>query len=262
MTLRERLAGSRPLVVAHRGDWSAAPENSRAAIAAAGAFDMVEVDVRLSADGVPVLMHDPTLARTAGRPESVRDLVFADLSRTRLSGSRETVPSLAEGLEAAPTGLLFDIDVKDAAELDPVGAFLAGRPERSRVMLKHDVDGPASLSALLSLEARHGIPVIAKVALSSKADIALVERIRDAGVAAAEVRFAHAGLLSAACATGLTISVYTLDEIACDGFSDTAGLRDPAAIWGRLAELGVGLIMTDAPAAVSGFLDETGRSAA
>jgi glycerophosphoryl diester phosphodiesterase len=60
---------SRPLVFAHRGGAALAPENTIAAFDAgvsAGA-DGIELDVRLSSDGVPVVHHDATLQRTTGR---------------------------------------------------------------------------------------------------------------------------------------------------------------------------------------------------
>lgn len=71
---------STPLVVAHRGHASRYPENSRAGIAAACAAGaaFVEFDVQLTADAVPVVLHDPTLERTGGDPRRIRDLAAAD----------------------------------------------------------------------------------------------------------------------------------------------------------------------------------------
>ena len=68
--------------LAHRGDWRHAPENSIAALQAALAVpgcDGVEFDVRLSSDGVPVLLHDETLQRVQGRSERVDALRARDL---------------------------------------------------------------------------------------------------------------------------------------------------------------------------------------
>jgi glycerophosphoryl diester phosphodiesterase len=60
------LAAQRVLVVAHRGNSSVAPENTLPAFHSATALgvDMVEFDYHHSADGVPVVIHDPTLERT------------------------------------------------------------------------------------------------------------------------------------------------------------------------------------------------------
>ncbi|HEX6125738.1 MAG TPA: glycerophosphodiester phosphodiesterase family protein [Pyrinomonadaceae bacterium] len=72
-----------PLIIAHRGASALAPENTLAAFKRAievGA-DGVEFDVRLSKDGVPVVIHDATLLRTAGVNERVTDLTAEQLSR-------------------------------------------------------------------------------------------------------------------------------------------------------------------------------------
>lgn len=72
-----------PRVIAHRGGCSLGPENTIAAFdrgLAAGA-DGLEMDVRLSADGVVVVCHDPTLDRTTDRTGPVSALTAAELAR-------------------------------------------------------------------------------------------------------------------------------------------------------------------------------------
>ena len=72
-----------PLVIAHRGVSAHAPENTLAAFQMAidvGA-DGVELDVRLSKDGVPIVVHDRNLVRLAGRSDSVANLTAGELSR-------------------------------------------------------------------------------------------------------------------------------------------------------------------------------------
>ena len=89
---------ARTLRLAHRGDWRTAPENTLAAFAAAlavPACDGLEFDVRVSADGVPVICHDATLERTHGRPDRV-DALTADALEAL------GVPTLADVL--APAG--------------------------------------------------------------------------------------------------------------------------------------------------------------
>jgi glycerophosphoryl diester phosphodiesterase len=74
---------ARPLVFAHRGGAKLAPENTLAAFEsgmAAGA-DGVELDVRLSRDGVPVVFHDADLDRTTDRSGPVIALSAAELAR-------------------------------------------------------------------------------------------------------------------------------------------------------------------------------------
>jgi glycerophosphoryl diester phosphodiesterase len=73
----------RPLIFAHRGGARLAPENTMAAIdngMSLGA-DGFEIDVQLSADGVPVVIHDPTLDRTTDRTGPVGALTAGELAR-------------------------------------------------------------------------------------------------------------------------------------------------------------------------------------
>ena len=72
----------RPTVFAHRGGAALAPENTLVAFDAglAAGADGIELDVRLSRDGVPVLMHDPTLERTTNGSGPVDERTAADLA--------------------------------------------------------------------------------------------------------------------------------------------------------------------------------------
>jgi len=67
-----------PLIIAHRGNSSSAPENTLEAIREAIAIgsDCVEVDVRCTKDSIPVLMHDPGLGRVTGDRGNVASLTL------------------------------------------------------------------------------------------------------------------------------------------------------------------------------------------
>ena len=125
-------AAAAPMLrLAHRGDWRLAPENSlEALVLAAGSdgIDGVEFDVRLSRDGVPVLLHDDTLARVQGRDDAVTDVTAAEL---RGAG----IPSLAEVLAALPKDLFLDVELKGDAHGDATADVLRagrGRPRSVR----------------------------------------------------------------------------------------------------------------------------------
>lgn len=81
--MRRRPAYVWPRIVAHRGAGIHAPENTLAALRTCLEFGLraVEFDVMLSADGIPVLMHDPQLGRTVAGREWVSALSAADLCR-------------------------------------------------------------------------------------------------------------------------------------------------------------------------------------
>lgn len=115
------------LVIAHRGGLALAPENTIEAIErslAAGA-DGVEFDVRVTRDGVPVLLHDATLTRTTGEHRTLADVSASDLAAVDASWSfpewagRTAVPTLEEVLDRfrrAP----FVIEIKEFAAAEPV----------------------------------------------------------------------------------------------------------------------------------------------
>ena len=94
--------------LAHRGDWRRAPENTLAAFLAAIAVpgcDGLEFDVRASADGVPVVIHDETLERVQGVDARVDELSAEALER-------HGVPSLADVLAAVPRRAFLDVELK------------------------------------------------------------------------------------------------------------------------------------------------------
>jgi len=100
---------------AHRGlhDRSAGPpENSLAAFeAAVTAGYGIELDVRLAADGVPVVFHDAGLERLTGLAGWVSSSSSARLARARLGGSDQPIPRLEEALSVVRgrTPLLVEI---------------------------------------------------------------------------------------------------------------------------------------------------------
>lgn len=143
-----------PLVIAHRGASSLAPENTRAAFRRAmdDGADGLEFDVRLAADGVPVVIHDATLKRTAGRKGEIASLSSAALAeidvgswfnrrrpaRSREGYALERVATLARVLdEFAPRSRALYVELKcdraDACLLAAaVAEVLRGRPVAAR----------------------------------------------------------------------------------------------------------------------------------
>jgi glycerophosphoryl diester phosphodiesterase len=105
-----RAMGSpRVLALAHRGDWSEARENTLAAFAAAerAGADMIELDVRVTADGAVAVLHDPTLERVWGRPQAVAGLTRDELGE---------IPELADALAAVRIPVMVDYTLADVVE--------------------------------------------------------------------------------------------------------------------------------------------------
>lgn len=112
---------SQPLVVSHAACAGHAPENTLAGLRLAlhmGA-DAIEVDVHLSADGIPILMHDDSVDRTTDGRGTVASLTLSEL-RELDAGARspfeafrgEKVPTLAEALEVSRGRALLVIEIK------------------------------------------------------------------------------------------------------------------------------------------------------
>lgn len=120
-------------IVAHRAAAELFPENTGAAIrSCAGLADLVEFDVRTSADGELVLMHDETVDRTTDGTGFVAALDLASLKTLdagaefspRFAGER--IPTLAEALHALPPGIPALVDCKVAAPAAVAAALRAG----------------------------------------------------------------------------------------------------------------------------------------
>jgi glycerophosphoryl diester phosphodiesterase len=99
---------ARPLVISHRTHMGTQPENSLEGIRAALEEDVdgIEIDVRASADGVPLLLHDATLGRTHGDPRALGDLRAAE---ARALG----VPALEEALATVAGRATLYVEVKE-----------------------------------------------------------------------------------------------------------------------------------------------------
>jgi glycerophosphoryl diester phosphodiesterase len=115
------------LRLAHRGDWRRAPENTLAALSAAldiTACDGLEFDVRVSRDGVPVLLHDATLGRVQRVEAAVDEL---DASALGVLGVPTLSLALASIDEDRPAAFL-DVELKGVDHAEPTAAvLLAGR---------------------------------------------------------------------------------------------------------------------------------------
>jgi glycerophosphoryl diester phosphodiesterase len=235
-----------PLVVAHRGASGYAPENTFAAFDRAIALDCpdIELDVWVSKDGVPVVMHDETLDRTTGAHGPVAGLTIAELRALDAGAwfgpafSGEHVPSLEEVLARSVGKARFTVEIKAAG----VGleAKVLG------LLTRYGMRSSASLCSfhpqvIAELEPVAGsVPVWFNVpALTSQAIVETL-RLRASGVAA-------------------PIDTVTM-ELAAE--ARDRGLQ--TAAWGvdsepdvrRAVECGLGRVICDRPDAVGAWLGQ------
>jgi glycerophosphoryl diester phosphodiesterase len=129
--------GAAPLVVAHRGASALETENTLPAFeeAVAAGADVVEFDVRMTADGVAVVMHDPDVSRTTDGHGRVRDLTLAQIRQLRIltrSGGTAEVPTLEETLRCCSGRIAVDVEIKN----------IPGEPD-------FDADGEPAVEATL-----------------------------------------------------------------------------------------------------------------
>ncbi|HEU4502116.1 MAG TPA: glycerophosphodiester phosphodiesterase family protein [Nitrospira sp.] len=109
----------RILKIGHRGAAGHAPENTLAAIRKGIALgvDFVEIDVRCTADGVLVVLHDATVNRTTNGKGPIERLSLRDV-RALDAGNGEYIPTLEEvlGVLAGQTGLMVELKIKGVAK--------------------------------------------------------------------------------------------------------------------------------------------------
>ena len=213
-----------PLIIGHRGASAFAPENTLTAFIAAvlqGA-DGIEFDVRLSGDGVPVIIHDDTLYRTHGLRRRVADLSAKELGDLG-------VPSLRQLFEVmADNKLLLCLEIKDSsAEL----AQQCCEMVREFSFEERTIVECFDLSVLKFVDLK-------KAALFEPrfyADHNLIDRALQVGasVLALHHRLAKAPLIEKAKLAGLRVVVWTVD--------------DP--VWvARARSLGIEALITNDPA--------------
>ncbi len=118
-----------PKIYAHRGASAELPENSLPAFARAierGAYG-IELDVHLSRDGVPVIIHDETVDRTTRGTGAVADMDLAELALLD-AGNGLRIPTLDDVLNVIGDVVHVDIEVKAAVAADAVLEATSRRP--------------------------------------------------------------------------------------------------------------------------------------
>lgn len=151
--MSERFFDVSGYVYAHRGLWGGAvPENSLAAFDAARAAGYgVELDVRLTMDGLPVVFHDATLERMCGRDEVVDRLKADELSVAHLPDGSH-IPSLERVLdvmEGLPVLIELKVDDNPSDIAERVAAVINGRRGLLAVM-SFDEQAVAQLCRLVT----------------------------------------------------------------------------------------------------------------
>jgi glycerophosphoryl diester phosphodiesterase len=240
-----------PLIIGHRGASAVAPENTMAAFreAIAVGADGIEFDVRLTRDGVPVVIHDSTLRRTGGLSQRIADLTWSEVAKVDVgswfsrSFANETVPSLAELFtlfESNNSTLYLEMKCDSAAEYAPLAAacceLIDQRGLKERVVVECFQLPALKIVSELSSDIKTVAlfePSISNPSVLS--DQSIINKAVDVGAAALALhhRLARRSLIEKAKDLGLHIAVWTVD--------------DPAWIE-RARTLGIDALITNNPA--------------
>ena len=211
----------KPAVVAHRGASAQCPENTLAAFRRAiemGA-DFFETDVRLSRDGVAVLMHDATLERTTDGTGPIAHLTLEEIKRLDAGSWKadefagERVPTLAEALELAAGRIRVSIEIKDPVAAEHVAeAVRAAKMDDQVMVLCFDDAVLARMRALAP-----AIPRLLLVGMKAPGDPPTEEIVRRCrAVEAVVMGVSHQGasreLIEAAHAAGIRVLFWTVND--------------------------------------------------
>ncbi len=262
-----------PLIIGHRGASAVAPENTLAAFERAllDGADGLEFDVRLARDGVPVVIHDATLRRTAGVDGSIATLSSTELAaidvgswfnrrfpaHARAAYARETVPTLARVFETvAPRCRRLYVELKcegrggaapRAGEVAPlvaqVVALVRAHKLESRVVIESFAVVAGSVAHAIAPEIETAAAFERRAARPLLSVPTILKRAHTAQ--ANELALHHSlvspRMVEAARGAGLRTVVWTVD--------------DPSWI-ARAATLGLSAVITNDPAGMRRASDE------
>jgi glycerophosphoryl diester phosphodiesterase len=231
-----------PLWIAHRGAGKLAPENTLAAlrVGAGLGYRAFECDVKLSADGVAFLLHDPTLERTTSGRGTAGQWTWSALSRLDAGGwhsrgyAGEPPPSLSQiAAFCRANGLALNIEIKPTPGQEAqTGQAVADEAAR---LWAGDALAPllSSFSEDALQAARAGAPELRRALLLDRLDAGWFEAARalDCAAVVCHHALADAALVQQLHAAQMRALVYTVNDA-------------PTAR--RLIALGIDGLITDA----------------
>ncbi len=156
------MMGTVMLIIGHRGGAGLAPENTIEALQAgahAGA-DILEFDVRLTSDKVPVVIHDATIARTHKKRVSVGRSSFSELQEKTW---QQPIPALSEVLDRFYGKILLNIELKSKGSGKVTAEYIA----------KHYIKKPSDWDNII-FSSFKGREIAAVRKVSDKANLALL----------------------------------------------------------------------------------------
>jgi len=275
------------IVACHRGDWRNWPENSIPAIESVIAMgaDIVEVDVRMTADSALVLCHDPNVLRTTnfsrvfkdqpGKSAKVCDLTLKEIKSLSLNRMHQAaaidtlrMPTLREALLCTKDRICVNIDkgydyydavlalteelgvtdqvlIKGKKSIETVAANEAAHPHNMMYMPIVDIQKEKGKKLFASYMTQGVVPLAYEVCWQSSEDDAFPQACR-------QIR-----------EQGARIWVNTIWASLCggSGHDDDAAYQaaNPGEVYKPYLDLGVSMFQTDRPELLIRYLESQGR---
>ncbi|MDO5968767.1 sialate O-acetylesterase [Flavivirga aquimarina] len=256
------------MVAAHRGDWRNAPENSLQSIdmAIAMGVDIVEIDIAVTADNIPILMHDKTLNRTTNCKGLVKDHTYASISKCKLKDGIDdltgrNIPTLEEALKKVKGKILINID-KGEDHIPLVYALLKKTKTLDQAIFSSyypyeklkNLSGSLIDSVLYMPKIKHdtkGPEKYLKTFLKNIQSVILQTR-------ALTEQDSLLQMIPNAKSEGLWLWMNTLEPFHSAGHTDEKIVEDPDTHLGWVLDQGTTIIQTDRPQIVLEYLRKKG----
>ena len=274
------------VVACHRGDWRNWPENSIPAIESVIAMgaDIVEIDLKMTADSVLVLSHDRDVKRCTNfsrvfkgekdKSAKVSDLTLAEIKSLSLKRAHGVtidtlrMPTLEEALLCTKDRICVNVD-QGYAYYDQVLEITERLGVTDQVLIK----GSKPLEEVAAHEAayEHNMMYMPIVNIQQEKGQALFRSYLDNGVVplAYEVCWGHNNdnafrdAAEKIIAQGSKVWVNTIWASLCggDGNDDDAAFqcKDPGEVYQQYLDAGVSMFQTDRPELIIGWLTKVGR---
>ena len=258
------------LVACHRGDWRNYPENSLAAIESVigmGA-DIVEIDLALTSDSVLVVCHDRTLNRTTTGKGLIAEIPYDSVRRCFLKSGHgvatsHRMPTLREALELCKDRIVVNID-KGYQYYDLVQRLSEELGVTGQLLIKGK--SPVADVAAKFSRYEHNMMYMPIIDILKPKGQALFAEYLDTNTVplAYEICWDRPAPEVEACmrkvvAGGSKLWVNSLWPSLCGGLCDDAAFEgDPAAVYGKLVDMGATMIQTDRPELLISYLRSRG----
>ena len=263
-------ASKKVLVACHRGDWRNWPENSLAAIESVigmGA-DIVEIDLALTSDSVLVVCHDRTLNRTTTGKGLIAEIPYDSIQRCFLKSGHgvatsHRMPTLREALELCKDRIVVNID-KGYQYYDLVQRLSEELGVTGQLLIKGK--SPVADVAAKFSRYEHNMMYMPIIDILKPKGQALFAEYREKGIVplAYEICWDRPAPEVETCmrevvAGGSKLWVNSLWASLCGGLDDDRAFDgDPAAVYGKLVDMGATMIQTDRPELLISYLRSRG----